>query len=746
MNRTGYSVLLSGLFISSLSPVLAKTRRNTTVHHPHRTGTPAPAGTERITVSGHEIAGTSARYLKPVADMGPLGNRKLLDTPFSVMGVTGDVIANQQVRNINDLMKYLPSVQLEIRGDANTSRPQSRGFESDVVSNMRIDGLNAVSTTPYAGEQFDGLEVLNGVGGALYGPQNPAGTFSYSLKKPTDKNIRRLTLGIDSKGAVMEEGDLSGRAGKNGWFGYRLNLLNGDGTGYVKQSWLRRGLVDGEFDFRITPSTRIEVGASQYSYAQRGFAPGFAYGTTLAGTDITQVLPAAPDLSKPHMSQDYAGYNATTNIAHMKIYHQISENWKLTLGGLYQNAHRQNFGTTDQLTDNEGGYRQTISAAATAKNFRVGSNLAYINGHVKTWFIGHDIVIGTNGYMMGNYNPTSGQSFVLGTGSIYDPQAFEGHQPHYSGHYQSAYIRSQSMIVGDTLHFDRHWSIMGTLSWSWIHAHNYSWNTALGRAVTKSTYSRAAAFSPSVSLLYKPAENQTAYFTWSRSVTPGDTAPTSAENANEILTPYKNEEYEVGYKFLLWNRLMLNAAGFRMTRPAPFTDPVTHIYGAFGQQRNYGVEFQASGSITKNLSVLAGVTWLDAQLGNTGTASTSHKQVVGVPPVQANVLLDWRLPLPEGSLASGLAVNANVHYTGRRAANVYNTTFAGSYVLLDLGVRYPFHVRHVMMTARLGVNNVTNERYWASVYPSSTNGLTTATNSAYAGMPRTWHFTVEADF
>ncbi|MDT8872869.1 hypothetical protein RAA17_21680 [Komagataeibacter rhaeticus] len=80
----------------------------------------------------------------------------------------------------------MPSVQLEIRGDPNTSRPQSRGFEADVVSNSRLDGLNVVSTTPYPAEWVDNLQVLNGLAGAMTGRKTrPACLNILSSARPT---------------------------------------------------------------------------------------------------------------------------------------------------------------------------------------------------------------------------------------------------------------------------------------------------------------------------------------------------------------------------------------------------------------------------------------------------------------------------------------------------------------------------------------------------------------------------------
>lgn len=696
----------------------------------HAQTKPAKKPLEQITVHARSATGTAAQYSKTVATLGPLGNRPTLNTPFSIMTVTQDVIANQQSRNINDLAQYMPSVQLEERGDPNTSRPQSRGFEADVVANSRMDGLNMVITTPYAAEQFDNLQVLNGLSGALYGPQNPAGTFSYTLKRPTDRQTERFVAGVDSIGAPLESLDVSGRVGRQGWFGYRLNLLNQQGTSFVQGSHLRRDLVSGDFDIHLSPKTVIQIDASQYSFAERGYPGQFSYKTGLQ-------LPNAPDLSKQGYGQPYAGFNMETNTALAKIIHHFNDDWSLTLGGLYQNAYRQVFTTANTLQNDEGLYSTTINAAATAKNFKVGSNLAYLNGRFRTGPLRHEITLGTNGYVMGNYNPTQGESFLLGTGVLGNPPRLSGKQPYFSGNYKSATTAEQSLIAGDTIWFDQHWAIMGTLAWGWLSENNFNKNN-----VRTSAYTRNAAFSPMTSLIYKVNARQSAYFTWGRSIETGPTAPDNVVNANQVLAPLRSEEWEVGYKYQFDNGLQLNVDGFRMTRPYGYTDPATHVFGTFGNQRNYGVEFQAAGSITKSLSVLGGMTWMDAELGDTGTLATSHKEVVGAPPIQANVLLDYH-----PAWAKGAAVNANVHYTGRRAADVQNLTFADSYVTLDLGARYATRVYKEPIVFRFGVNNVTNQSYWASIYPNNINGgNASATNAAVAGLPRTYHFTMEIDF
>ncbi|WP_395372277.1 TonB-dependent siderophore receptor [Komagataeibacter diospyri] len=716
---------------------------------------------ETITVHGHHAAdGTGAKYMNKNIYLGPLGNRDTLDTPYSVMGVTHDVVVNQQLRNINDMASFLPSVQLEIRGDPNTSRPQSRGFEADVVSNSRLDGLNVVSTTPYPAEWVDNLQVLNGLAGAMYGPENPAGVFEYTLKRPTNRRTERLSVGVDSIGTPTVNGDISGRIGRNGWFGYRLNMLHANGSAYAPGSWIRREMVSADFDIHVDSKTVIEIDASHYTYDERGMAPGFGIsaGTAANPTGIGGAkLPEAPDLGRS-LAPDWSGYNMETNTFLAKIKHQIDKDWSFTLGGLYQDAMRQSFGISDTLSATqgfEGVYTAKATATTTADDFRVGSNMAYFNGRVHTGPLTHDLVIGTNGYMMGNYNPTTALTSAqsLGTYNMYGAAPTNGTQPYYSGRYKSSSIMSQSFIIGDTMRINKHWSVMGTLAWSWIDQKG----ALNATSPLKNTFEANATFSPTASLIYKPTQNQTLYFTYGRSAEAGPVTPNSKyyTNTNIALPVAHSEEYEVGYK-LRYQKMQFNVAGFRMTSPYAMYIPAadgtcsggttcqTYEYG--GMQRNYGVEAQISGEVLPNLSVLAGMTWLDAELVNSKTAAYNNKEIVGAAPLQANLLLDYRLPASLGSFASGWAFNASVHYMGNRAANITNTLHTGSYTTLDLGTRYAFHVSRFPWVARFGVSNATNERYWASVYTGAPSGTSGAASTLYAGLPRVYHFTLSLEF
>ena len=48
--------------------------------------------------------------------LGPLGKRKLQDTPYSISVIDKTLIENQQATTLPDLLKYMPSTQMEARG------------------------------------------------------------------------------------------------------------------------------------------------------------------------------------------------------------------------------------------------------------------------------------------------------------------------------------------------------------------------------------------------------------------------------------------------------------------------------------------------------------------------------------------------------------------------------------------------------------------------------------------------------
>ncbi|YCH31497.1 TonB-dependent siderophore receptor [Erwinia sp. D4-22] len=676
---------------------------------------------------------SGAGFVTSELDVGPLGNKSWGDTPYSSNTVTQPMIENQQAKSVSDLLKYAPDTQMQARGGMDVGRPQSRGMQGSVVANSRLDGLNIVATTAFPVEMLERLDVLNSLTGALYGPASPAGQFNFVAKRPTAEPLRRVTLGYQSRNAYSGHVDLGGHFDQDDRFGYRLNLLDEDGEGSVDDSTLRRRLVSLALDWNIQPGTQLQLNASHYEFLQKGYAGGFSYGPTVK-------LPSAPDPKNKNFALPTAGNDLTTDTLSTRLIHYFNSDWSLTAGVGWQQADRAMRSLSNKLVDNNGTLSRSISDSSAAGRFRVLSNSLALNGHVDTGSVGHDLAFATSGYVWSIYGAKGGSTaYNFGTTSIDNPSALEepgnGKINKHGARYKSSVNSQQSITVGDTLTFNPQWSAMFSLSQSWLESQSFD------KQHHKTSQVNENGLSPNVALMYHITPTLMTYVSYADSLEQGGTAPTGigVKNEGQTLAPYRSTQYELGLKADL-GTMNLGAALFRLKRPFAWVDPSDMMYKEQGDQVNNGLELTATGRVWQGLNIYGGVTFLDPQLKNTASSSTSDKRVVGVPKTQANLLMEYNLPsMPQ------LVYSANVHYTGRRAANDTNTSWAGSYTTLDLGARYSTKIDRLPTTFRIAVNNVTNERYWASIFASDTDG-NGGSSSAFPGAGREVRASVTFDF
>jgi iron complex outermembrane receptor protein len=654
------------------------------------------------------------------ATVGPMGTRKLQDTPYSISVVPRDLTEDQQLKSFKDMIRYLPSVQ------ADGARPQTRGFQGSVVQNSRLDGLNVVSTTDYPAEQVGGVEVLSGLSGSLYGPANPAGTFNLLSKRPTDFTRNRVTVGLGTGMSWLKAADLSGPFDPAGKIKYRLNLVDEQGHSYAPGSTLRRQLVSLATDFQLSDDSVLETNLSHYNYLAKGFPGKFA----TSGNGVT--LPHALDATRSNLGQNYAGDNNTTDTASVHFKQNLDDNWKVDIGALRQIADRESTAVTNTFTDNAGHYKSTVSSA-TASRFTINSYLANLNGTVYTGGIQHQLTFGLSGFDWDNYNPVAGKATTLGTSSLSDPSNFaEPDYPDFTNRYHSANATQRSLIVGDTLTFSPQWSLMLSGSQNRLTSDNYS--------QTGGHFSnQATGISSAESLMYKPVDDLTLYVTYADSLQQGDSIPAGSLNAGQILAPYRSRMVEVGGKWVV-NGVNLSLAAFQMKRPFAYSQS-DNVYSVAGQQRNRGLEFMADGNLSRNLRMFGGISWLDPKLLDTGTASTDDTRIVGLARTTASLLTTYQI-----EQVPGLAVNLNARYMSARPTDDSNDHWVGSYETFDLGASYSTRVLERDTVYRVEMTNVGNSHYWTNIVPGGLNGYTgVGQTSASLGTPRMLQASVQVD-
>ncbi|ENM2865598.1 TonB-dependent receptor [Citrobacter koseri] len=678
-------------------------------------------------------AASGAGFKTNDIDVGPLGNKAWVDTPYSTTTVTKEMIENQQAQSVSELLKYSPSTQMQARGGMDVGRPQSRGMQGSVVANSRLDGLNIVSTTAFPVEMLERLDVLNSLTGALYGPASPAGQFNFVAKRPTEETLRKVTLGYQSRSAFTGHVDLGGHIDDDNRFGYRVNVLNQEGEGNLDDSTLRRKLLSVALDWNIQPGTQLQLDASHYEFIQKGYPGSFSYGPNIK-------LPSAPDPKDKNLALSTAGNDLTTDTVSTRLIHYLNDDWSVTAGVGWQQADRAMRNVSSKIINNQGDISRSLKDSTAAGRFRVLSNTATLNGHVDTGSVGHDIALSTTGYVWSLYSAKgTGPSYSWDTTNMYHPSEMyeKGDGKIITGgdRYKSSVNTQQSITLGDTVTFTPKWSAMFYLSQSWIQSQNYN------KSGHKTGQIDENGLSPNAALMYKITPNVMAYVSYAESLEQGGTAPTNSDvkNAGQTLDPYRSKQYEMGLKADV-SGMNLGAALFRLERPFAYVDPGDNVYKEQGNQVNNGLELTASGNVWQGLNIYSGVTLLDPKLKDTVSDTTSDKRVVGVPKVQANVLAEYSLPsMPEW------VYSANVHYTGKRAANDTNTAWASSYTTWDLGTRYTTKISNVPTTFRVVANNVFDKHYWASIFPSGTDG-DNGSPSAFIGSGREVRASVTFDF
>jgi iron complex outermembrane recepter protein len=694
--------------------------------------------TESVTVTARAGAGGGYRSAA-VSSLGSSGDVVLINAPYTVSVLPRELIDNGQVKNFKEASKFLPLVQFQEMQGSEVLRPATRGMQGSNMQNARMDGMGIVVTGANSMEALQQIEVLNGVGGALYGPANPSGMFNFVPKRPTDTPVRQVTFAYDDRAVGTVRADVGGRAGGDKRFGYRANILFGDGEAFVKNSELKRGLANLAVDVRPFAHTVIEGLYSYYNVVQRGFPGWFTYGRANATSAFVALPPDAPDSSREGFGQESAGLDLTSNIAQLRVRHALNSTWRLSIGVLNQRADRSISTQVNALTSSAGNYRSSL-AIGFAPQFRVLSDLGSLNGRFRTGPVTHDVAFGSAGYRFNSYsdvtNP-SAASVLLGLASITTPVSFAlpaSGLPSHASIFLSSRVVQQGVNASDMATLSRHWSVRLAVSQDWIRADSFN-----NAGVQTSAY-RTNGASPSVSLIFKPAPVMTLYGTYASSLQQGDIAASTAANPGQALPPYRSTETEMGYK-VAFGRVDVSTAVFRLNRPFANTDPADNVFKISGEQINYGVEATISGRLTDRLITSSGLTVLDTNVTRTGNPATDGQRFVGIPAYRSNLLAEYRLPLGRAAFA-----NVNWQLVGRRPIDDINSTWTPAYNVVDIGLRYAHPVMNRMTTWRLTVNNVTDVHYWSTLGPGNITGTNVGSYTAHLGSPRTIAASMEVAF
>ncbi|MGC4235795.1 MAG: TonB-dependent receptor, partial [Niabella sp.] len=233
---------------------------------------------------------------------------------------------------------------------------------------------------------------------------------------------------------------------------------------------------------------------------------------------------------------------------------------------------------------------------------------------------------------------------------------------------------------------------------------------------------------PVAAIVFQPRTGLSFYANYVEGLSQGPSAPVGTVNYGTVFPPIKTKQYEIGTK-ADWGRIATTLSLFQITRPSGFVSG--NVYAMNGEQRNRGAEFNVFGEIVRDVRLLGGIVFLDGKLTKTAGGKLDGKDAIGVPPIQANLGVDW-----DNSLAPGLGLNARVVYTDAQYADQANQLRLSAWTRFDIGASYKTRIGGKATTLRASVENVFDSDYWAT----SNEGY------LFIGTPRTILVSATVDF
>jgi len=666
-------------------------------------GTPAPA------YAGGQVAQGGT--------LGLLGNRSVMNTPFSTTNYTSQLMQDQQARTAADTLINNASVRASTGPNGFDDTLQIRGFPVP-ASDIGLNGLYGLVSSNRVPSYFvERVELLLGPGALINGIApggSVGGAVNIVTKRAGEVPFTRVTPFFMSAGNYGLYLENSGRYGANKEWGVRFNGVGRNGEATINDGNLRTGLGALGVDYR-GERFRWTLDAISQNDDTRNFRPQMGIQTTVP------FIPAVPDArgnwypgttlkQRDNTIATAAEYDISEALtAYAAIGHREGENYQT-----FPDSRVTGFtGGMDQF----GNFR-LINAYYDSYSKTTSGN-AGIRSHFQVGPVDHRINFAYTGYFQEN-----GNAYVANTpaqsvpSNIYNPSPLPVVTGARLPPRKANEISLSSFAIADTMSFLNE-SVLFTVGARHQRVEQDAFSTTTG--LQTSSYG-AEAVSPLAGLVVKPLQNVSLYANYAEGLSQGIIVPANFENRGQILAPFKSKQQEAGIK-VDWGTITTTAAVFQIARPLLITTPTNfRVYD--GEQQNRGVELNAYGLLMPGLRGMVSATFLRPEITKTSTLAEIGKDAAGVPDKTFSASLDWDTPW-----MSGLSLNGRVIYTsGAYLTNLNNPWQKFSdWTRFDIGARYATVFNGRPVTIRANIENLFDNRYW----------ITTGT-FVTVGAPRTY--------
>jgi iron complex outermembrane receptor protein len=445
-----------------------------------------------------QAAPDSDRFRATEATTGALGERPLVDTPFSINVITDALIRNQQNDTPQDVFKNDPSF-----ASGNVPVPFStlRGFAIG-DNGYLYDGLPAFVGLSGARGQLQGIdriEVLKGPSAFLNGigaSTSLGGTLNFIPKRPLAVPVREISASYASETLFGVHADIGDRFGADRQFGYRTNLAYRDGEQAIDGARWRQTVATFAADWRATPDLLLNATFDYVDNQTPRFQSFFAVVPGIA-------VPAAPD-ARRNLSFSWNDFHQQDYRGTVRADWSLNNDWSITAQALLGHTWRPTvFAGGFGLITSETGDTLTLNSANTLDS-DYGSGQVLLHGKFVTGPLSHQFTAG--GSASGNDQNSAQGSIAALPSNLYFPLDYFNQTPALpaSAPYQKQ--RSYGALLSDIIGFGEQWSVLLGGRYADLSVDNYS--LATGRVTDSSDVSKTT---PAVALMFKPIPDALLY-------------------------------------------------------------------------------------------------------------------------------------------------------------------------------------------------------------------------------------------
>lgn len=659
----------------------------------------APAASTLAPIKVKATKESSLGYLAKDAATGALGNKAVLDTPFSVSVVNSSEMLERGAKSLgqiffNDASVYTPTSS----SSTDWWGTQIRGL------GVRVNYVDDIPILLYWGGDFptevvESVTALKGLNGFMYGFGEPGGALVYKLKRPGPVSETSVTVGYRNPRLASAHIDATHVFGDD--LGLRANLATENGTAYNK-SEIDRVVASLAVDKRIDASLKWHSTFVYEDSKTKGEPLQFYFDTyDAAGSEgrLPSVTYAYDDINV-----DNAYYKTKTTLASTGMDWRIDDQWDMKYQlGLSRKEHRSNKAFANLL--NEAGDYNGAMYAFAGKLDNAFTQLI-VQGDVTWGGLRHEPVVGLG--LQRNRERWAGFDYSFDfDGNLHTPQPFVvTRTPNYTLAAVSWDVTQRYAFVSDTVHLTDRWQVLAGLRYT-----NYLAKDLDGDPSVDSKYEVSEA-TPTVAVIYKPDAGTSFYASYVEGLEPGSRVEQPYANAGELLGATVSKQAEVGVKHQS-DAFEYTAALFRIERAnkIDLLRGTDRFLSQDGLVVYDGVEAAVEWQATSHLNLgLSGV-FLDASIDK---VSEDNADLQGNTPANASrwqgtVNARYRVPG-----VTGLQLHGAVRYFGATYVSDNNLLSVPSRTLANAGFSVDFDWQGQAFTLDGNINNLFNRKYWAS--------------------------------